>query len=97
MTTLDIFDPSGATDILQLHAPRLNNLEGKTIGFVSNDDWQAHRTLPLVAELFEKKFGGLKVVPPNEFPLGNFNIDNDKTVERAKEMGVDAVVVGNAA
>ena len=97
MTTLDVFDPSGATDVLQLHAPRLKSLEGKTIGFVSNDDWQAHRTLPLVAELFEKNFSGLKTVPYTEFPLGNFNIDNDKTVERAKKMGVDAVVVGNAA
>lgn len=97
MTVLEVFDPSGATDILQLHAPRLKSLEGKTVGFVSNDEWQSHRTLPLVADLFERQFKHIKTVPYTEFPIGNVNIDSDDTVERAKTLGVDAVVIGNAA
>ena len=33
----------------------------------------------------------------DEFPIGNAVIDADATVVRAKELGVDAVIVGNAA
>ena len=47
MDALEVFDPSGAIEVTQLHAPRLDNLNGKTIGFISNDMWQAHRMLPL--------------------------------------------------
>jgi hypothetical protein len=97
MTTLEVFDPSGATEILQLHAPRHNSLDGKTIGYVSNDEWQAHRILPLIAELMENEFNGLKTIHYTEFPIGNLNIDSDQTIEQAKKRGVDAVVIGNAA
>ena len=97
MTTLEVFAPTGATEILQLHAPRLKSLEGKTIGFISNDGWQAHRTLPLVAELMQKQYDDLKTIPYTKFPVGNLNIDSDETVEQAKKLGVDAVVIGNAA
>ena len=97
MTTLDIFAPTGATEILQLHAPRLKSLEGKTIGFISNDEWQAHRILPLVTELMQKQFDGLKTIPYTKFSIGNMNIDSDETVEHAKKLCVDAVIIGNAA
>lgn len=97
MTTLEVYNPCGATEILQLHAPRLNSLDGKTIGFVSNDAWQAHRILPLIAELMEHEFNGLKTIPYTEFPIGNLNIDSDQTIEQAKKRGVDAVVIGSAA
>ena len=97
MTTLEVFVPSGATEILQLHAPRLKSLNGKTVGFVSNDQWQAPRTLPLVAELMEREVDNLKTIPYTEFPIGNLNIDSDETIEHAKKLGVDAIVIGNAA
>lgn len=97
MTILEVFAPTGSTEILQLHAPRLKTLTGKTIGFISNDDWQAHRTLPAVAESMQKQFHGLKIIPYTRFPFGNRKIDSDETVEQAKSLGVDAVVIGNAA
>ena len=30
MTNLDVFDPTGAIEITQLHAPRLDGLDGVT-------------------------------------------------------------------
>ena len=97
MHTLEVFDPSGATEVLRLHAPRLDSLEGKKIGFISNDEWQAHRMLPLIADAIKEKFNNTEVIPFSEFPVGNSEIQLDKTVQRAKELGIDAAVIGNAA
>ncbi len=96
MHTLEIFDPSGATEILCLHAPRLDTLDGKRIGFVSNDEWQAHRALPLIADSLKRDFKNIEIVPYTEFPMGNLEIEKDKTIQRAKDLNVDAIVIGNA-
>ena len=96
MHTLEVFDPSGATEVLRLHAPRLESLEGKKIGFISNDEWQAHRMLPLIADRIQKKFSNVEILPYPEFPTGNMMIGNDETIQRLKELEIDAVVVGNA-
>ena len=96
MHTLEVYDPSGATEVLKLHASRLDSLDGKKIGFVSNDEWQAHRMLPLVADYIEKEFNNVEIVPFSEFPIGNMRIGEDETIQRAKELEVDAIVVGNA-
>lgn len=94
---MEIYDPSGATEITELHAPRLDTLDGKKIALLSNDSWQAHRTLPLVGEMIKADYPTAEIVSYEEFPIGNAVIDADATVARAKELGVDAVVVGNAA
>ncbi len=44
MEVLEVFDPSGLTEVTELHAPRLETLEGKRIGLLPDDMWQAHRT-----------------------------------------------------
>ena len=54
MTTLEFFDPSGRLDVTQPHAPRLSSLDGKRIGFLSNEQWQAYRMLPLLKGLLER-------------------------------------------
>jgi hypothetical protein len=94
---MEVYDPSGSTEITQLHAPRLDSLDGKKIGLLSNDAWQAHRTLPLVGQMIKAEFPTAEIVPYEEFPMGNAVIDADATVVRARELGVDAVIVGNAA
>ena len=43
MTRIEFYDPSGALEVTQTHAPRLDTLAGKRIGFVSNEQWQAFR------------------------------------------------------
>ena len=97
MVKLEFHDPSGVLEVTQPHAPRLASLAGKRIGFVSNEQWQAYRMLPLLKGLLEKDFPGIQVLPIDAFPQGNGLIGNDETAALVKKSGVDAVIVGNAA
>ncbi|MFC1966853.1 hypothetical protein ACFLWI_07955, partial [Chloroflexota bacterium] len=62
MHSLEVFNPTGATDITTSHAPRLDTLEGKTIYLVSHDIWQAYRTLPLIRDLLQERFPTATIV-----------------------------------
>jgi hypothetical protein len=96
MATLRVFDPSGATEITAVHAPRLPSLDRKTVAFLSNDMWQAHRTLPLVQELIQGRFPSAHILSHKLFPQGNAQIDSDATVAQVLERGTQAAVIGNA-
>jgi len=97
MINLEFYDPSGTLEVTQPHAPRLASLEGKRIGFVSNEQWQAFRMLPMLKSMLEKDFPGIDVLPINAFPQGNALIGTEDTAALVKKSGVDAVIVGNAA
>ena len=97
MVTVEFYDPSGVIEVKQSHAPRIATLEGKRIGFVSNEQWQAFRMLPLLKTLLERDFAGIEVLPINAFPQGNALIGNEETAAEVKRSGVDAVIIGNAA
>ena len=97
MVKLDFYDPSGGIEITQPHAPRLDTLAGKRIGIVTNEQWQAFRTLPLLKKLFERDFPGIEVLPIDAFPQGNALIGEEETARLVKKSGVDAVIIGNAA
>lgn len=97
MVQLEFHDPAGALEITQPHAPRLTTLAAKRIGIVTNEQWQAYRTLPLIKSLFEKDFPGVEILPLDAFPQGNALIGEEKTAMMVKDSGVDAVIIGNAA
>ena len=97
MVQLDFYDPSGSIEVTQQHAPRLDALAGKRIGIVTNEQWQAFRTLPLLKKLFEQDFPNTEVLAIDAFPQGNALIGEESTARLVKESGVDAVIVGNAA
>jgi len=97
MMTLEFHDPSGAIEVKQGFAPRVPSLQGKRIGFVSNDQWQAFRMLPLLKKLLETDFPGIEVLPLDAFPQGNAVIGSEETAAQVKQSGVDAVIIGNAA
>lgn len=97
MVKLEFYDPSGALEVTQPHAPRLASLAGKRIGFVSNEQWQAFRMLPLLKSMLEEDFPGIEVLPIDAFPQGNALIGTEETATLVKKSGVDAVIVGNAA
>jgi ABC-type amino acid transport substrate-binding protein len=97
MVTLEFFDPSGALEVTQLFAPRIDTLAGKRIGIVTNEQWQAFRTLPLLRELIQKDFPTAEVLPIDAYPQGNVLIPTEETAQAVKASGVDAVIVGNAA
>ncbi len=95
--TLTVYNPTGATEITYLHAPRVDTLAGKTICEISDNAWEHTRTFPLIRELLQKQFPTAKIIPYTEFPGGSNLIDNKEIVDRVKEKGCEAVVVGNAA
>jgi hypothetical protein len=96
MVSLKVFDPSGATEITRLHAPRLDSLANKNIAMLSDDMWQAHRILPLIKGYLEANVSGIEVIPETEFPMGNTAMDREETADMFVARGVDGVVVGNA-
>ncbi len=91
-----VYDPTGALEITESHAPRLDTLEGKTICELSNDSWQAHRTLPEIRRLLRERFPTAKFIPYTEFPMGNEGIDTAKAAELVARAGAQAVLIGNA-
>jgi hypothetical protein len=94
---LEFHDPSGTIEVTRPHAPRVEALAGKRIGFVSNEQWQAYRMLPRLKALLEADFAGIEVLPIDAFPQGNAVIGSDETAALVKASGVDAVIIGNAA
>src|SRR3970040_1403109 len=97
MVTLEFHDPAGALEVTQRHAARLASLEGKRIGFVSNEQWQAYRMLPMLKEMLEAGFPGVEVLPVDAYPQGNALIGEKETAALVRKSGVDAVIIGNAA
>jgi hypothetical protein len=97
MIKLEFHDPSGALEVTQPHAARLASLQGKRIGFVSNEQWQAFRMLPMLKEMLEADFPGIEVLPIDAYPQGNALIGEEDTARQVQMSGVDAVIVGNAA
>ena len=96
MHAIDVFDPSGATEVSSLHAPRLGSLAGKTVALVSDDMWQAHRMLPLVREKLQARYPDTTFIAETEFPMGSRLMDTEETVDMLEARGVDAVIIGNA-
>jgi hypothetical protein len=90
---MQVFDPNGITEVTVPFAPRLASLEGKRIGLLSNQMWQAEKALRLLQDALQQRF------PTASFhfiPAGG-EIQADRTVAAIAREGCDAVVVGAAA
>ena len=97
MTQITLYDPTGRTQIKQRHAPRLNSLDGKRIGFLTNEQWQAYFALPALKRQLEQDTPSIEALPIDRFPKGNSDIGSAETAALLKQSGVDAVIIGNAA
>ena len=96
MVRLEFHDPSGTLEVSQPFAPRLDTLEGKRIGIITNDQWQAYRMMPMLKSLLEEDFKNIEVLPIDAYPQGNLMIGTEDTAKIVKKSDVDAVIVGNA-
>ncbi len=98
--TLEVYDPSGAFEVSEVHAPRLDTLAGKTICELSNGSWEHDRTFALIRDLLQRQFPDVKFVTFDELGLwGTDRIDYpnlDQIEAIAKEKGCDALISGNA-
>ncbi len=96
MVKLEFHDPSGTLEVTQPFAPRIDTLAGKRIGFVSNEQWQAFRMMPLLRDLLKADYPTVELLPLDAYPQGNALIPTEETAKLVKSSGVDAVIVGNA-
>ena len=85
-------------------APRLDTLEGKTIGEFWNGVFKGNETFPVIRRLLEQKFPGVRIVPFTEFPhgTGSDHPAHQRELARkmaalAREKGCHAVISGNGA
>jgi hypothetical protein len=92
----EFHDPGGELTVTQPHAPRIETLNDKKIGFLTNDQWQAFRMLPRLRELIAQDFPRAQILPLDAFPQGNAEIPKETTAELVKLADVDAVIIGNA-
>jgi len=97
MVRLEFFDPSGALAPSSQHAPRLQSLRGRKIGFLSIDEWQAYRTFPLLRDLLHEDVPDSELLALDAFPRGIAPVAAKETVDLVVASGVDAVIIGNAA
>jgi hypothetical protein len=99
--TLKVYDPTGAFEVTQTFAPRLADLNGKTICELSNNSWEHNRTFPAITQLLQNQFPTAKIIPYDQLPNGMTTvstpgIDSDSTAAAVKAAGCQAVIVGNA-
>jgi hypothetical protein len=93
---LEVYNPTGAIEITELHAPRLEDLSGKTICELSDRVWEDFRIFPEIRKLIQERFPGTTIVPYTEFP-NIYGIQEEVLIGKLKEKGADAAIVGNAA
>ena len=83
-------------------APRLDSLNGKTIGEVYNHHFKGDQMFGLYRELLKQRYPGVRIIPYTELPASF--VGGDPATHRrvaqevaalAKEKGVDALIAGN--
>lgn len=83
-------------------APRLDSLEGKTIGEVYNHHFKGDQMFGLYRELLKQRYPGIRIVPYTDLPASF--VGGDPATHRriaqevatlAKAKGVDALITGN--
>ena len=64
-----VHSPLGGETLRQQSlAPRLDSLEGKTIGESWNGDFKGDLTFPIIRKLLEERFPGIKIVQYDRLP-----------------------------
>jgi hypothetical protein len=86
-------------------APRLDTLEGKTIGELWNGGFRGDESFPIIEKLLQERYPTVKLIPYTEFSVSTIASlhpeEKEKTLEalrtELKEKGCDAVITGNGA
>ena len=97
---LEVYVPTGAAlDSNKFpYAARLPDLNGKTIGEISNRLWEADRIFPKIREVLKARYPDIKFVPYTEFPHHADDIqDNEQLADMVLAKGCDAIIGSSAA
>jgi hypothetical protein len=78
-------------------APRLDNLNGKTVAELWDFVFRGEEIFPLIESELSARYSGVKFLSPDKF--GNTHSTEERDViaalpERLRELGVDAVISG---
>lgn len=100
---LKVVSPLGETTIEErAMAPRLDTLEGKTIGLIWNGAFKSNVTLSVIADSIRSKYPTARVIPYTDMPKsskapapGTTDPDQLALVAALKKKGCDAVISGN--
>ena len=99
----EVVSPRGEPTIKKVSgAPRISDLRGKTVCEVWNRGFRGVVTFPIIRELLQKRYPGVKVIPYTEFPLQDVHGSTSQVLEHADaavalaiEKGCDAMITGN--
>ena len=100
---IDVVSPLGLPWSQQTAiAPRLETLQGKTIGEVYNHHFKGDQMFGLYRQLLQQRYPGVRVIPYTDLPASFVGGDTayHRSVARdiaaqAKAMGCDALIAGN--
>ena len=103
MDKFEVVSPVGLASIEKQNiAPRLDTLEGKTIGEAWNMDFKGDIMFPIYRELLQERFPGVKFIPFTDFPkstlsgMPKYQKELSREIAKtAKEKGCDALISGN--
>jgi hypothetical protein len=93
--TITVYNPTGASEVTQLFAPRLADLNGKTVCELSLGIWEADRTYALITDALQKQYSA-KVVPWDKLPALSETKDVPGIEDAVKKAGCQGILVGNA-
>ena len=97
--TMTVYDPTGAIQVSQLFAPRLADLNGKTICEFMNGSWESARTFPVITQMLKKMFPTANIIESTTMPAYSEGNSADQLVAlaaAAKKAGCQAAILGNA-
>ena len=95
-TRLVVYNPTGSFEMTQTFAPRLTDLNGKTICMVCDPNWQYESIFPLIVSLLQEKFPTAKIVSFDKFPILSNVKDIENLEEELKAVGCQAAIIGIA-
>jgi ABC-type amino acid transport substrate-binding protein len=82
-------------------APRLGNLDGKTICMAINGSFKSWITAPIIEDLLHKRYPNAKVIPFTDMPRSDrppgptTNPSADAMIAALKQKGCQAIISGN--
>ena len=105
MEKLEVVSPLGLEAVKTSGAaPRVADLDGKTVGELWNGVFKGDATFPVIRRLLQARYPRLRIIPFTEFPHAHGSDNPTQQRERArhvaalaKEKGCDAVISGNGA
>lgn len=103
MQMYNVLSPLGERAVEEVAGVRpVSDLSGKTVGEMSDGLFRSDVTFPMIRELLQKRYPGIKVIPYTEFPIQDVRGNTEDLLKRAEtaaalavERGCDAVISGN--